>query len=330
MLNVGFGSAFGAIRCSPRFAEAVGRGLAQLLFLLARAKGIHHPPLSAAGVSPMLFLCRRSAIATVVPSASTRSFATSSPRLATLSDDVDLAFPTKPNPTPWEIFHLDPSSPPTPKELKQRFYQLAKRYHPDRGHSTRTPSSSSSPKGKTPDTAAQFKQINEAYEILQNPARRDHYVRGTRPGSSGGGDPWNAYEFSRGRPMPAGRRWHPTAEQWDWAADPHNPHYRPAYGMGRRDTGWSAEGATSRSNGTVFLALLGLVAVVTPLSMWTAVPPELTRSSLASATLSEDELRILRSGVSGTFRKHEDAAKALAKARREAKEGGDKKREAMR
>lgn len=276
--------------------------------------------------SPMSTLLRRSLAASSSPSSS-RLFSSTPARLATAVDD--LAFPSKPNPTPWEIFHLDPASQPTPKELKDRFYALARRFHPDRQPSA-SPDSPTA-KGKARDTSAEFKQIVGAYEILKSPSKRSTYLR--RGGSAtGGADPWAAYDFTRGRPMPTGRRPHTSSEHWDWAADPYNPHYRPAYGMGKTSSGWKSEG-TVATNGNVFLALVGLVFVATPLSIWTAVPSDVAQSSLASAIMTDDELKMVRGGSGrsgGSMRRHEDAAQSLERARREAKVGGQAKMAAIR
>lgn len=258
---------------------------------------------------------------------SSRLFSSTPARLANAIDD--LAFPSKLNPTPWEIFHLEPSSQPTPKELKDRFYALARRFHPDRQPPTSLDAPTS--KGKTRDTSAEFKQIVSAYEILKSSSKRSTYLR--RGGSaSGGADPWAAYDFTRGRPMPTGRRPHTSSEHWDWAADPYNPHYRPAYGMGKTSSGWKSEG-TVATNGNVFLALIGLVFVATPLSIWTAVPSDVAQSSLASATMTDNELKMVRGGSGrsgGSMRRHEDAAQSLERARREAKVGGQAKMAAIR
>ncbi|KAK4702258.1 hypothetical protein P7C70_g3965, partial [Phenoliferia sp. Uapishka_3] len=275
----------------------------------------------------MSSILRRSLLSSAPPSASgstSRLFSTSPSLHAT---QTDLSFPTKQNPNPWEIFHLDPKSTPTRSELKARFYDLARRYHPDR----QPPSEPTSPtsKGKTRDTSAEFKQIVSAYEILQSPSKRATYLR-ARPGANGGVDPSSAYDFRRGRPMAYGRRPAASSDYWDWATDPHNPHFRPSsYGMGKTASGWKAEGSFS-SNGTVFLALIGLVCFATPLSIWTAVPSDLAQSSLATATMTDDELKVVRSGAMSGMRKHEEAAKSLERARREARVGGAEKIKALR
>lgn len=119
---------------------------------------------------------------------------------------------------------------------------------------------------------------------------------------------------------------------WDWSGDPYNPHFRPGDpgNSGTRTgggVGWAGKGAYT-SNGTFFLSLLALSLLFTPLTMWSVVPPELTRSSLAVAGIGEEGRRV--DNPSTGWRRHEDAVKALETARREAKEGGKAKREAIR
>ncbi|TFK54253.1 hypothetical protein OE88DRAFT_1600073, partial [Heliocybe sulcata] len=65
-------------------------------------------------------------------------------------------FPAHPHPTPHQIFHL-PSSAPQ-EDIKARYYELVRMYHPD------SPLSRS----VSPETAeARFHAISAAYKILQ-------------------------------------------------------------------------------------------------------------------------------------------------------------------
>jgi DnaJ-class molecular chaperone len=75
------------------------------------------------------------------------------------------------------------------KEIKQAFRKLARKFHPD-----------VNPGDKTAES--RFKEINEAYEVLGDPAKRKKY---DELGSN-----WRAYEQAqaRGEPNPfAGRQW---------------------------------------------------------------------------------------------------------------------------
>ncbi|KAH9839424.1 uncharacterized protein C8Q71DRAFT_749446 [Rhodofomes roseus] len=70
-------------------------------------------------------------------------------------------FPTNTHPTPHQIFHLPPSA--TKDEVKTRYYDLVRIYHPDSAISRAVP----------PDTAhARFQAISAAYSVLTGKARR--------------------------------------------------------------------------------------------------------------------------------------------------------------
>ncbi|MEI6513762.1 MAG: DnaJ domain-containing protein, partial [bacterium] len=49
----------------------------------------------------------------------------------------------------------------TAEEIRRRYRQLARRYHPD--------------VNKSPDSTRRFQRINEAYEVLSDPDRRNNY-----------------------------------------------------------------------------------------------------------------------------------------------------------
>ncbi|KAK4052673.1 hypothetical protein OIV83_001960 [Microbotryomycetes sp. JL201] len=237
-----------------------------------------------------------------------------------------LAFPSKPNPTPLDIFHLTKEDDLSPKAVKARYYELCRLYHPDLRKGKQRESDST---GGSEDTAEELKQINLAYEVLGNPTKRDVYLRtgfgwGSKAGRPGQANaPWGAqgpvYDFSRGRPMRDGGpyQWrgpYPSAS-WDWA-DPHNPHFRPD-GRSGAAAGWQGQGNVS-SNGAVFLMLCSFTLLVTPLTVWSATPSQADPS---------DEAHGFVPMVAD--RRHRDAARALEQARREAKLGGQQKREAI-
>src|SRR3990170_2483788 len=74
------------------------------------------------------------------------------------------------------------------KEIKQAFRKLARKHHPD-----------VNPGDKAAE--AKFKDINEAYEVLGDPAKRKKYDEL--------GANWRAYEEAeaQGEPNPFGGRW---------------------------------------------------------------------------------------------------------------------------
>ncbi|VDB87455.1 unnamed protein product [Peniophora sp. CBMAI 1063] len=76
-------------------------------------------------------------------------------RLASTSS-FSLSFPAGPNPTPWQIFHLPPNA--SQQDIKTRYYELVRRYHPD------SPVARSLP----PEMAhAQFQAVSRAYDVLR-------------------------------------------------------------------------------------------------------------------------------------------------------------------
>ncbi|HIW75242.1 MULTISPECIES: molecular chaperone DnaJ [Gordonibacter] len=65
----------------------------------------------------------------------------------------------------------------TEDEIKKAFRRRARELHPD--------------VNKAPDAEDQFKELNEAYDVLSDPAKRAQYDRfGTIPGAAGGGNPY--------------------------------------------------------------------------------------------------------------------------------------------
>lgn len=191
-------------------------------------------------------------------------------------------------------------------------------------------------------TDTEFKAIVEAYDLLRSPSRRSIYLRSgygwtsaaaRPPGATRGGGfaAGEAYNFSRGRPMPQGgygarRGTYPSSAYDNWS-DPYSPHFRPEESGGgpgsSSQSGWAGKGSVS-SNGTLFLGLLGLTMVITPLSFYNLVPP----SSLlpSNSRFADPEWGGLSTGRDS---RHDEAARALTTARREARNGAEGKREAL-
>lgn len=88
--------------------------------------------------------------------------------------------PTSKQATPYEIFHLPRNT--SPSEIKTRYYDLVKIYHPDRilAQYNEVPSSSIKPNTTilTPEKAHEdFKRVREAYVLLSNERKRRLYDR---------------------------------------------------------------------------------------------------------------------------------------------------------
>ena len=65
----------------------------------------------------------------------------------------------------------------TEDEIKKAFRRRARELHPD--------------VNKAADAEDQFKELNEAYDVLSDPQKRSAYDRfGTIPGAAGGGSPY--------------------------------------------------------------------------------------------------------------------------------------------
>src|SRR2546423_3518609 len=102
-------------------------------------------------------------------------------------------WPTTTNPTPYEIFHLPRIA--TQKEIKTRYFQLVKQYHPDQAHGSRA-------------TVTYFHKVVDAYKILSHPLKRrewdeNHPVAHDRP-QAGIRRPWSGSRLSRRRTEPKG------------------------------------------------------------------------------------------------------------------------------
>ncbi|GAA5907875.1 hypothetical protein JCM8208_001968 [Rhodotorula glutinis] len=237
---------------------------------------------------------------------------TAAARAAVVDSSNPFPFPRAKDPSPFDIFHFRRDQVLTAKDVKSRYLQLVKIYHPDRRAAASASSSSSSKKGKhkaAPDADHEFKAIVAAYELLSSPSRRETYLRSGlgwgatasyRGGGGGGGggaspsSPWSQstaeYHFRRGRPMSHGR-WAGQYDHWSWSqtwSDPHSPHFRPEDEQARRSGGMSSGGAGAGGgsttapgwegqglfarNGVVFLVLAALTLTVTPLTAWSVVP----------------------------------------------------------
>lgn len=176
------------------------------------------------------------------------------------------------------------------------------------------------------DTSKEFKMITEAYNVLKDASKRNVYLRSGYGWTSKSPRPPGArqgqgFDFSRGPPMrnggPGSGRGAYPSHAYDSAywTDPFNPHYRPdasggGPGMemgGGSAAGWSAKGFLG-TNGAIFLSILSLTLIITPLSFYTIIPPSAIDSAYSDAEWG-----------SGRDKRHYDAARALTAAREAAK-----------
>ncbi|CAG8445408.1 17717_t:CDS:2 [Acaulospora morrowiae] len=72
-------------------------------------------------------------------------------------------WPPKSFPTPFEIFKLPITA--TEEEIKRRYYELVKIYHPDRSGDD------------SPEALEKFRKVVKAYEILSNKNQKEMYLR---------------------------------------------------------------------------------------------------------------------------------------------------------
>ena len=98
-------------------------------------------------------------------------------------------------PSPYEIFALPHHA--TPKDIKSRYFQLVKQYHPD--HSPH------------PNSTDRFRKVVEAYKILSHPSKRADYdaqhpssSSPHRPRPSEFRQPWSGSRLSRRKTDPKG------------------------------------------------------------------------------------------------------------------------------
>lgn len=79
----------------------------------------------------------------------------------------------------------------TPDELKRAYRKLALQYHPD--------------KNKSKEAESKFKEINQAYEVLSNPQKRQQYdqfgAAAFENGGAGAGGPFGGNPFGQGGPF---------------------------------------------------------------------------------------------------------------------------------
>src|SRR5436190_6625878 len=82
-------------------------------------------------------------------------------------------------------------------EIKKAHRKLVRKYHPDVNKNS-------------PATTEKFKEVQEAYDVLSDPAKRQNYDQFGDAGVGAGGDPYEAYRRAQGAAGPGAggqRQW---------------------------------------------------------------------------------------------------------------------------
>jgi hypothetical protein len=122
-----------------------------------------------------------------------------------------LPWPERANPTPYEIFNLPRTA--TQTEIKSRYFQLVKQYHPD--HAPRAPVDC-------------FRKVVEAYKILSQPSKRHEYdSQHPSPEQTRHRQAWSGSRLSRLKTQQKGP---PPSGRWSYShANRHRPYVNPDY-----------------------------------------------------------------------------------------------------
>lgn len=81
----------------------------------------------------------------------------------------------------YKVLGIDKNS--TPDEIKSAYKKMAMKHHPDKNQGN-------------PESEEKFKEVLNAYEILSDPQKKQHYdMTGQAPGNSGGGNPFQGHGF---------------------------------------------------------------------------------------------------------------------------------------
>lgn len=187
----------------------------------------------------------------------------------------DFPFPTKKNPSPYEVMHLAHTA--SAAEIKKRYYRLAFLYHPDSSNHS--------------SASEHFAILNKAYKLLSHESSRSLYNRtgiGWTPGSdssspsspSTGGFGWNDEAMRREARFRNEHQRQSTASspgqtgwggadrggyQYTSARWGHGPQFYDASGLGEQPlgTGTPKYMSNQRFLGTVFVlvSLCGLPSI---------------------------------------------------------------------
>ncbi|KAL9939787.1 hypothetical protein V8E36_001604, partial [Tilletia maclaganii] len=235
-------------------------------------------------------------------------------------------FPTHtPHPSPYDIFHLDRTA--TAADIKSRYYDLVRIFHPDRACLASSSSSSLTAEQQKERIEDRFKLIVRAYELLSDRGRRRLYDRtgsgwGSRAGMGGGaGERWSRAGWEH-RGDPSSSSWSADGrwggghghDRYGWQRQHHDHQY--FYGFSSRARHQQEESQNNKPrylpNGAFFSLLL--------LATWSVACVQYARLSAQSARATQLADKV-----------HLDAAHSLRLAREGARgEEGRRRREAVR
>ncbi|TIB58876.1 hypothetical protein E3P78_03775 [Wallemia ichthyophaga] len=189
-----------------------------------------------------------------------------------LSQIRNLQLPKNPKATPFEIFSLPTTA--TPNQIKSRYYELVRIYHPDKASNEYTHT-----------RTKEFQSIVKAYELLSDTKKKQRFI------NTGSG--WSSDSFGD----TAQSRWqsdmeyvrnnyaHRRSSQFN---NSHNSHYSKRSGGWDGDFYWStyhhpANGKHQPvygSNGAFIAGLIFFSTIVTLVEYHTFLPTSMIKSSL--------------------------------------------------
>lgn len=253
---------------------------------------------------------------------------------------------------PFKILDVPRSA--TSRQIKDAYYSLVKTHHPDLP-------SSSKPKN------FEFKDIVSAYELLRDPRRREAYVRyglGWSGGGAGGAgaagnamrpdvgfnynnvhNPWGDPKTRRHRH--AHERGRYPSSSWDFGHSDTTDFY--SSNSNAQSSSSSRDGSGVYTSNASFMSILaGMSLLLYSVQFWRLAPPLPSSSDAATPSSSSSSLNDISfdnlaatdprsapiyrqsSMMRGRDKHHEDASRALGKARQNAQKWGTVRRDNIR
>ncbi|CAD6900968.1 unnamed protein product [Tilletia controversa] len=217
--------------------------------------------------------------------------ASTTPSSSSSSSSSSFPFPSHPNPTPYQIFHLSPSA--SPAQIKARYYDLVRIFHPDRAIALSTPHRRT--------TEERFKLIVKAYELLSDRRRRTDYDRT----GFGWGERrrWGTLRTGwehRGDPASPTSRARAKHDQYGWQRNRANDEY--FYGFAARQSPTSESQKQRYLPNTHFISLLCILTWTLALLQYSRLAAQASRATQRADKLHLDaaqSLKVAREGARG-------------------------------